>query len=57
MNFRTLDHDIADPSLINLGQKLRERDVLRGRALAGILEKREQRQQKQDDNYPKREVT
>src|ERR1035437_4559481 len=43
-------------ALVDLAQELRERDVLRGRALAWILEQREQRQQQQDDNHPEGEI-
>jgi hypothetical protein len=42
--------------LIDLVQQLRERDVLRGGALARILEQSEQRQQQQDDDHPECEV-
>ena len=56
MNFRTLDHDVAHAALIDLVQQLRERDVLRGGALARILEQREQRQQQQDDDHPEGEI-
>jgi hypothetical protein len=52
-----LDDDIAHATLIDLGQKLRERDVLCARALPRILEKREQRQQQQDDDHPEGEIT
>ena len=44
MDIRTLDDNVANMTLIDLAQQLRERDVLRGRALPGILEQREQRQ-------------
>jgi hypothetical protein len=42
--------------LIDLAQKLREGDVLRGGALTGILEEREQCQQQQDNNDPEGEI-
>ena len=42
VNLRALDQHVAHLALIDLGQQLRERDILRGLALAGILEKREQ---------------
>ena len=56
MDFRPLDHDVAHAALIDLGQQLRERDVLRGGALTRILEEREQRQQQQDDDHPEGEI-
>jgi hypothetical protein len=56
VNLGTLDYDIADVILINFGEELRERDVLRGGALTGILEKREQRQQQQNDNDPEGKI-
>ena len=56
VDVRPLDHDVAHAALIDLGQQLRERDVLRGGALARILEKREQRQQQQDDDHPEGEI-
>ena len=45
VDLRPLDHDVANVVLVDLGQELREGDVLRGRALTRILEKREERQQ------------
>ena len=56
MDVRALDHHVAHAALIDLGQQLRERNVLRGGALARILEKREQRQQQQDDDHPEGEI-
>jgi len=56
VDLRSLDHDVANMALIDLGQQLREGDVLRGRALTRILEEREQRQQQQNDNDPEGEV-
>jgi hypothetical protein len=55
-DFRTLDHHVAYAALVDLAQELRERDVLRGRALAWILKQREQREQQQDDNHPEGEI-
>ncbi len=56
VNFRPLNHDVADMALVDFGQKLRKRDILRGRALTGILEEREQRQQQQDNDDPEGEI-
>jgi len=56
MDFRPLDDDVANVVLIDFGQKLRERDVLRGRALTRVLEEREQCQQQQDNNNPEGEI-
>ena len=56
VNVRPLDDDVANVALIDLGQELRERDVLRGRALARVLEEREESQQQQNDNDPEGEV-
>src|SRR5262249_6290888 len=56
VNLRALDHDLLDPILIDLVQKLREGDFGRLRALARILEHREQGQEQQDDNDPQREI-
>ena len=56
VDVRTLDQHVADLAGIDLVQKLRERDVLRGGALAGILEQREQRQQQQNDDDPESEI-
>jgi hypothetical protein len=56
VNFRTLDHDVADLARIDIRQKLRERNVLGGRALARILKQRKQRQQQQDNNDPQGEI-
>jgi hypothetical protein len=42
--------------LVDFAQKLRKRDVLRGRALTRILEKRKQRQQQQDNDDPEGEI-
>ena len=57
MDVRALDHNVAHATLVDFGQKLRERNILRGRTLAGVLEKREQRQQQQDDDHPQREIS
>src|SRR5277367_4661902 len=43
-------------ALVDLAQQLRERDVLRRRALTWILEQREERQQQQDDDDPEGEI-
>ena len=56
MNLRPLDHDVAHAALIDLVEKPREGDVVRDRALARILEQREQRQQQQNNDHPEREV-
>jgi len=48
VDFRSLDDDVANVVLVDFGQELRERDVLRGRALTRVLEKREQCQQQQN---------
>ena len=56
VDVRPLDQHVADLALIDLAQELRERDVLRRGALAGILEQREQRQQQQNDDHPEGEV-
>jgi hypothetical protein len=37
VDFGALDQDVADTALIHLVEQLRERDVLRGGMLAGIL--------------------
>jgi hypothetical protein len=42
--------------LIDFSQELRERYVLRGRALTRVLEEREQCQQEQDNNNPEGEI-
>jgi hypothetical protein len=52
----TLDDDVANVALIDLGQQLRERDVLGRRALTRILEEREQCQQQKDNDDPEGEV-
>ena len=57
VDVRALDHNVAHAALVDFGQKLRERNILRGGALAGVLEKREQRQQQQDDDHPEREIS
>jgi hypothetical protein len=41
VNLLALDQHIAHLALIDFGQELRERNILRGLALAGILEQRE----------------
>jgi hypothetical protein len=41
---------------VNFRQQLRERDVLRGSALARILKQREQCQQEQNNNDPEGEI-
>jgi hypothetical protein len=51
-----LDQDVAHLAGVNFGQKLGERDVLRGSTLARVLEQREQRKQQQNDDDPEREV-
>src|SRR5262249_7513679 len=56
VDVRPLDHDVSNAILINLAEQLGERDVLRGRALTGVLEEREQRQQQQDNDDPEGEV-
>jgi hypothetical protein len=56
MDFRPLDDDVANLVLIDLGQQLRERDVLRGRTLARVLEERKQCQQQQNNNNPEGEI-
>ena len=56
VDIRPLDHDVANAVLVDLAQQLRKRDVLRGRALTRILEKREQCQQQQDNDDPEGEV-
>jgi hypothetical protein len=56
VNVRPLDQDVANLAGIDFRQKLRERDVLRRGALAGVLKQREQGEQKQNDDDPKSEV-
>ena len=56
VDFGSLDDDVANVVLVDLGQQLRERDVLRGRALTRILEKREQCQQQQNYDDPEGEI-
>jgi hypothetical protein len=56
VDFRSLDDDVANVVLIDLGQELRERDILRGRALTRILEEREQCQQQQNYDNPEGEI-
>jgi hypothetical protein len=56
MDFLALDDDVADLAGINVIEQLRERDVLRNRALPRVLEYREKRQQQQDDNHPEGEI-
>ena len=56
VDVRPLDQDVADLAGVDLAQKLRERDVLRRGALAGILKQREQRKQQQNDDDPESEV-
>ena len=56
VDLRPLDHDVANVVLVDLAQQLRERNVLRGRALTRILEKREQCQQQQDNDDPEGEI-
>ena len=56
MDFRTLDQDVADAALVDLVQELRERDVLGGGVLAGVLKQREQRKQQQDNDDPQGEI-
>jgi hypothetical protein len=56
VNFRTLDHHVAHAALIDFAEQLRERNILRGRTLARILEQREQGEQQKDDNHPEGEI-
>jgi hypothetical protein len=46
----------VDATLLDLVEELRERNVLRGAALTGILKQREQGQQQQDDDHPEGEI-
>src|SRR5215471_2502331 len=41
VNLRPLDDHVADVALVDFAQQLRERDILRGGPLTGVLEKRE----------------
>jgi hypothetical protein len=52
-----LDQHVTDAALVDLVEQLRERNVLGRRALAGILEQREQSEQEQDNDDPEREIT
>ena len=56
MDLRALDQNVAHAALLDLVEQLREGDVLRRRALARILEQREQRQQQEDDDHPEGEI-
>src|SRR5262249_48938625 len=56
VDLRALDQDVADATLLDLIEELRERDFLRLRPLAGILEQREQCQQQEDDYDPKGKI-
>ena len=56
VDLRALDDDVAHAALIDLVEELREGDVRATRALAGILEQREQRKQQQDDDHPQGEI-
>ena len=56
VDFGTLDQHVAHAALVDLVQELRERNVLRRRPLARILEQREQRKQQQNDDHPEGEV-
>ena len=49
--------DVAHAALIDLVEQLRERNVLRRRVLARVLEQREQREQQQDNNDPQSEIS
>src|SRR5262249_2366590 len=56
VNFRALDQNVANATLIHFIQQLRKGNVLRRGALARILEQGEQRQQQENDDHPKGEV-
>jgi hypothetical protein len=56
VNLRALDQHVADLAGVDLGEKLRERDVGRRGALAGVLEQREQGKQEQNDDDPESEI-
>ncbi len=56
VDLRTLDEHVAHAPLIDIAQKLRERNVLRGRALTRILKQREQGKQEQDNDHPQGEI-
>ena len=51
-----MNEHIADTALIHLIEQLREGDVLRAGALTRILEEREERKQKQDNDHPEGEI-
>ncbi len=56
MDFVALNEDVAHTAGIDLGEKLREGDVVADRPLGRVLEQREQRQEQQDDDHPEGEV-
>jgi hypothetical protein len=56
VDFRTLDHHIAHPALIDLAQKLRERDFLRLRARTLSLKQLEQSKEQKNDDHPEGEI-
>ncbi len=52
----TLDQHVAHPALIDLGEQLREGNVLRRGTLPRILEQGEQREKQQHDDHPEGEI-
>jgi hypothetical protein len=56
VDFGTLDENIAHAALVDVIEQLRERDVLRSRMLARILEQGEQSKEQQDDDDPQGEI-
>src|SRR2546430_17566776 len=50
------DRALAHMALVNLIQKLAEGDILRRHPLAGALKQHDERNDEQDNDYPKREI-
>jgi hypothetical protein len=50
------DRHLADMALVNLIQKLAEGDILRRHPLARVLKQHDERNDEQDNDYPKREI-
>ncbi len=50
------DRDLADMALVDLVQKLAKGDVLRRNPLSGVLKQHDERNDEQDNDYPKGEI-
>ena len=56
-NLRPGDRDVANVACVDVAQQLAERDFARRGLLAGALEQRHQRQDKQENNHPQGEIS